>query len=135
MKNFTIETDSDGIALITWDMPGKSMNVIDADVMEELDQLIESTGSDDAVKGVVITSGKKAFGAGADLTMLQSMLGTYAEEKAKDEENAAQLLFDNAFRLNQSLRRIETGDKPWVAALNGMALGGCLEIALACHAI
>ncbi|MEE9313806.1 MAG: enoyl-CoA hydratase-related protein, partial [Rhizobiaceae bacterium] len=70
MKNFTLETDSDGIALITWDMPGRSMNVIDEQVMVELEALIEKTATDEAVKGVVLTSGKKAFGAGADLTML-----------------------------------------------------------------
>ena len=133
MKNFTLETDSDGIALITWDMPGRSMNVIDAEVMDEIDALIAQTAEDDAIKGVVITSGKKTFGAGADLTMLQSMLGLYAAEKAKDEQRAAQMLFDGAYRLNKTLRMIETGDKPWVAALNGTALGGCLEIALACH--
>ncbi|MEM8749819.1 MAG: FAD-dependent oxidoreductase [Pseudomonadota bacterium] len=132
--NFTLETDADGIALITWDSPGKSMNVIDASVMEDIDAIIETVETDDAIKGVVITSGKKTFGAGADLTMLQGMLGTYAEEKARDEQAAAQMLFDGAYRLNKTLRRIEAGDKPWVAALNGMALGGCLEIALACHA-
>jgi 3-hydroxyacyl-CoA dehydrogenase/enoyl-CoA hydratase/3-hydroxybutyryl-CoA epimerase len=132
--NFKIETDADGIALITWDMPDKSMNVIDGTVMDEMDALLEQIESDEAIKGVVITSGKKTFGAGADLTMLQSMLGDYAAEKAKDEQKAAQMLFDGAYRLNKTLRRIEAGDKPWVAALNGMALGGCLEIALACHA-
>ncbi|MEO1398098.1 MAG: enoyl-CoA hydratase-related protein, partial [Pseudomonadota bacterium] len=77
MKHFSIETDADGIALITWDSPGKSMNVIDAEVMEEIDAVIDSVASDEAIKSAVITSGKKAFGAGADLTMLQSMLGTY----------------------------------------------------------
>ncbi len=132
--NFKIETDADGIALITWDMPDKSMNVIDGTVMDEMDALLEQIEGDEAIKGVVITSGKKTFGAGADLTMLQSMLGDYAAEKAKDEQKAAQMLFDGAYRLNKTLRRIEAGDKPWVAALNGMALGGCLEIALACHA-
>ncbi len=132
--NFKIETDSEGIALITWDMPDKSMNVIDGTVMDEMDVLLEQIEGDEAIKGVVITSGKQAFGAGADLTMLQSMLGDYAAEKAKDEQKAAQMLFDGAYRLNKTLRRIEAGDKPWVAALNGMALGGCLEIALACHA-
>ena len=134
MKNFTLETDSDGIALITWDMPGRSMNVIDEQVMVELEALIEKTATDEAVKGVVLTSGKKAFGAGADLTMLQGMLDTHAEMNAKDEQAAMELLFHNAHRLNRTLRSIEVGEKPWVCAINGMALGGCLEIALACHA-
>ncbi len=134
MKNFTLEKDADGIALITWDMPGKSMNVIDATMMDEFDALIDNVAGDDSIKGAVITSGKKAFGAGADLTMLQNIMGEYAAQKAKDEQAAAQTLFDGAYRLNQTLRRLEAGDKPWVAALNGMALGGCLEIALACHA-
>ena len=49
MKNFTLETDSDGIALITWDMPGKSMNVIDADVMAEINSLIEQVEKDEAI--------------------------------------------------------------------------------------
>ena len=132
--NFEIATDADGIALVTWDMPGKSMNVIDGNVMDEMDSLLAQIEGDEAIKGVVLTSGKKAFGAGADLTMLQVMLGDYKAEKAKDEQKAAQMLFDGAYRLNKTLRRIEAGDKPWVAALNGMALGGCLEIALACHA-
>ena len=134
MKNFTLETDSDGIALITWDMPGRSMNVIDEQVMDDLDALIKQVAEDEAIKGAVITSGKKAFGAGADLTMMQGMLSEYETLKKKDEQKAAQLLFDNAYRLNLTLRSIETGDKPWVCALNGMALGGCFEIALACHA-
>lgn len=134
MKNFTLETDNDGIALITWDMPGKSMNVIDADVMEEMEALITKINDDETVKGVVLTSGKKAFGAGADLAFLQDMMGQYETLKAQDPEKAAQMLFDGALRLNTTLRKIETGDKPWVCAINGVALGGCFEIALACHA-
>ena len=134
MKNFTLETDSDGIALITWDMPGKSMNVIDADVMAEINSLIEQVEKDEAIKGVVLTSGKKAFGAGADLTFLQEMMGQFEAMKAKDPEHAAKTLFEGALQLNTTLRRIETGEKPWVAAINGVALGGCFEIALACHA-
>ena len=133
-KNFTVETDADGIALITWDMPEKSMNVIDLSVMEELDAIIDEVANTEAIKGAVLTSGKAAFGGGADLTMLQAMLGEFHKQSASDKEAAMQTLFDNASRLNLMLRRMETGDKPWVAALNGLALGGCLEIALACHA-
>ncbi len=134
MKNFTLETDSDGIALITWDMPDRSMNVIDAAVMDELEALIEQVETDDAIKGAVITSGKKAFGAGADLTMLQSLLGNYAEEKSKNPQVAMARLYEASARLSLALRRLETGSKAWVAAINGTALGGCFEIALACHA-
>jgi len=115
-------------------MPDKSMNVIDASVMEEWEKVIDAAIADDAVKGVVIASGKKTFGAGADLTMLQAMLGQYREEEAKNPEAAAQLLFDNAYRLNLLLRKQETSGKPFVAAINGQAIGGCLEICLACHA-
>ena len=133
-KNFTIETDSDGIAVVVWDSPGKSMNVIDQSVMEEFPVILEKIVEDDSIKGVVIASGKKAFGAGADLTMLQSMLGQYKAQQEADPEAAAQTLFDNAYLLNQTLRRMETSGKPFVAAINGQALGGCLEICLACHA-
>jgi len=132
--NFTVETDSDGILVATWDMPDKSMNVIDASVMEEWEAIVDSAIADEAVKGVVIASGKKTFGAGADLTMLQAMLGQYREEETKNPEAAAQLLFDNAYRLNLLLRKQETSGKPFVAAINGQAIGGCLEICLACHA-
>ena len=69
--NFTVETDADGIALVTWDMPGKSMNVFTQEVMDELDAIIDATVADEAVKGVVFTSGKSSFSGGADLTMLK----------------------------------------------------------------
>ena len=110
------------------------MNVIDLSVMEEWEAIVDAMIADEAVKGVVIASGKKAFGAGADLTMLQEMLGQFRAEEAKHPENAAQMLFDNAYRLNLLLRKQETSGKPFVAAINGQALGGCLEICLACHA-
>ena len=58
MDNFKLETDADGIALVTWDMPGRSMNVLDAEVLAELSDIVEKTTADAAVKGVVITSGK-----------------------------------------------------------------------------
>ena len=66
MTNFTFDIDADGIALVTWDMPGRSMNVLNSEVMEELSALIEKVAADAAIKGAVITSGKDAFSAGAD---------------------------------------------------------------------
>src|SRR5262249_7707623 len=88
-KNFTIETDGDGIALVTWDAAGRSMNVIDATVMDELVAIIEQITAEAAVKGVVITSGKDAFCAGADLTMLEGLSRAFAELAAAQGEEAA----------------------------------------------
>ena len=53
--NFTFDVDADGIALVTWNMPGRSMNVIDAKVIEELEAIVEKVASDAAIKGAVVT--------------------------------------------------------------------------------
>jgi 3-hydroxyacyl-CoA dehydrogenase/enoyl-CoA hydratase/3-hydroxybutyryl-CoA epimerase len=132
-KNFTVETDSDGIALVTWDMKDKSMNVFTEEVMDELDKIIDQVVADAAIKGAVITSGKETFSGGADLTMLQKMLSLFATEKAKDEQKAIQLLFDNAGRMGALFRKLETCGKPWVSAINGICMGGAFEMSLACH--
>jgi 3-hydroxyacyl-CoA dehydrogenase/enoyl-CoA hydratase/3-hydroxybutyryl-CoA epimerase len=132
--NFTVETDADGIALVTWDMPDKSMNVYTEEVMDELDAIIDQVVADDAVKGAVITSGKKdSFSGGADITMLKKMFDIIQNEKAKDPQKAVQMLFDGAGRMSKLYRKLETCGKPWVSAINGTCMGGAFEMSLACH--
>src|SRR5712675_2690994 len=133
-RNFKFETDSDGIALITWDAPGRSMNVIDMKTIEELSDIVERVATDAAIKGAVVTSSKETFCAGADLTMLEVFSREFTTvAKAEGETAAVKRLFEESRKLSQLYRRLETSGKPWVAAISGTALGGGFELCLACH--
>lgn len=131
--NFTLDIDADGIALVTWDMPGRSMNVFTEEAMRELNAIVDKVAGDAAIKGAVITSGKDTFSGGADITLLQKMLTTFAAEKGKDAERATKALFDNAGMMTGLFRKLETCGKPWVSAINGTCMGGAFELSLACH--
>ena len=133
MIEFTYAVDADGVATITWDTPGKSMNVMSTAGFVELDGLIDRALGDAAVRGVILTSGKKDFAGGMDLNVI-----------AKMKESGAQGVFAGVMATHAILRKIERagmdpktlkGGKPIVAALPGTALGIGLEIPLACHRI
>ncbi len=132
--HFTLDVDADGLALVTWDSPGRTMNVLDAAVKDELGAILDQTTADPVVKAVVITSGKDSFCAGADLTVLEDISRSYKEIVASQGEVAAnQRVFDESRKTSVLYRRIETCGKPWVAAINGVAVGGGFELTLACH--
>ncbi|MEJ0094411.1 MAG: 3-hydroxyacyl-CoA dehydrogenase NAD-binding domain-containing protein [Methylocella sp.] len=134
LVNFQFEIETDGVALLTWDMPGRSMNVITPEVMSEVEQVIDHVAAEPSIKGCVITSGKETFSGGADLSMLQSAAQDYKKALAeKGEEEATKLFYESARSLSLLYRKLETCGKPFAIAINGLCLGGAFELALACH--
>ncbi len=120
MSAVKIDKDADGIVTLTLDMPGRSMNVLNEELTVPFAAAITQIEGDASVKGVIITSGKKEFLAGADIE------GVFAITDPA-------LAFQLAETYKAFLRRLEKCGRPVVAALNGTALGGGLELALACH--
>lgn len=137
MTDFTLTTDAEGVATITWDCPGKSMNVMSAAALLELSDCFDAALADPAVKGIVITSGKKDFAGGMDLNVLAQMRADAGDDPARG-------LFDGIMAMHALLRKIERagmdpktlkGAKPVAAALPGTAAGIGFELPLACHRI
>jgi len=116
----TTELGSDGILVATMNLPGRPMNVVGDTLMEGI-AAAAARLADPAVKGLILTSGKADFCAGGDLDRMSRW--TRPEEP-----------FEMSMAMKKVLRQLETQGKPVVAAINGHALGGGLEIALACHA-
>ncbi len=137
MADFKMDTDGDGIAVITWDVEGRSMNVMTRDAWETLDGLIDEALSNDSIKGAVITSGKDTFAAGMDLNVL-------AKVRDENPDSPAAAIFGMLMEAHGVLRKIERagmdpktgkGGKPIAAALPGTALGIGYELPLACHRV
>ena len=136
-QDFTLQTDAEGVATITWDTPGKSMNVMSIEGFQQLDTLIDEALADEAVKGIVLTSGKDgSFAGGMDLHVIAKMREDGVEDPASG-------IFDGIMQIHAILRKIERagmddknkGGKPIACVLPGTALGIGFEIPLACHRI
>ncbi|MFT2014467.1 3-hydroxyacyl-CoA dehydrogenase NAD-binding domain-containing protein [Streptomyces sp. 796.1] len=117
------EQDDTGVVTLVLDDPDQSANTMNAAFKTSLTAVADRLEAErDTVRGVIVTSAKKTFFAGGDLRDLIAIT-----------PDQAQQVFDASLALKRDLRRIETLGKPVVAAINGAALGGGYEIALACH--
>ena len=135
LTEFRLTYDSDGVVTLLWNVPEKSMNVFTDLTMRELDIAIDHIVADASLRGCIIASGKPdSFSGGADIRMLAGLTERAEEnEKKLGADEANQIFFDESRRLSQLFRKLETCGKPFVAAINGICLGGAFELALACQ--
>ena len=118
---FTLDVRDNGVAVVTMDVPGESMNTLRAEFADEINHVLDQIEGNKNIKGVVLISGKaSSFVAGADIGML---------DKCTTAEEAEQLSLQG----QATMQRIENMPVTWVAAINGPALGGGLELAMCCH--
>ncbi|MCC5950057.1 MAG: enoyl-CoA hydratase/isomerase family protein [Nitriliruptoraceae bacterium] len=122
LETMRTERDADGVVTLTLDDTTQRANTMRAQFVDDLATIVDELRDDEELTGVIVTSAKSTFFAGGDLNELIAA--------GPDD---AQAVYDNSMRVKLQLRALETLGKPVVAALNGTALGGGLEIALACH--
>ncbi|MEM7137602.1 MAG: fatty acid oxidation complex subunit alpha FadJ [Myxococcota bacterium] len=121
-EELTIQKREDGVAVLVMDVPGEPMNTLKDDFVDTFERVLSEVEADPQVKAVVLTSGKKdSFIAGANIDMLNAI------ESVEDGVRVSKAG-------HGAMARIEDFSKPVVAAIHGVALGGGLEVALACHA-
>lgn len=135
MSDFTYDVDKDGVATITWDVPGKSMNVLSREAFALVEQFVDQALADDTVKGIIVTSGKDTFAGGMDL----NVLGAIRSESGDDPAPAMFEFVMNGHRIMRKLERAgmdpktNKGGKPVACAIPGLCAGIGTEIALSCH--
>lgn len=123
MRHIKFEKAGDGFATLILDNADESMNLVSDEFIAEMMDATAQIAADDTIKGVILTSVKPAFMAGADLKLLVQGYGNMTLKGAYAFSQKATAMH----------RAIETSGKPWVAVMNGLALGGGFELALACH--
>lgn len=118
-RTILLSREDDGIAIITVNRPDK-LNALNADTVKQLDAIVREVRDDDSIRAVILTgSGEKAFVAGADIAELSQMGPIDGVQVSRDGQD--------------TFRMLERMPKPVIAAVNGFALGGGLELAMACH--